>query len=326
MEIQQLVDIRYYENEIRALFQKQPFGRFLPNRKIDRKGAVNFEWNVILNYSKETGYFFIATDRSEVIGFIGFHFLEWDTNIFGRKMAFIQYFIIKETNFEKERELARALLRKFHQWANFNKIQVVITKLDTQYFSPVFVLQENDYILYETVTLQSLDKSDIPDNILNTINFRYAQPSDKEQLKLIARKNTFNKSHFYLDTNFSIEKIDLMYEKWIENALESKQKIVIIEDNDNIAGVFIYEIVDHTAIMNRKFGVWKSAFVDSTYRNKGIGLKLFKATLQSCINDGVDTIDSSLVEKNIVSQNFHSKLGFRLVNTLYTLHKWFDYE
>ena len=121
-----------------------------------------------------------------------------------------------------------------------------------------------------------------------------------------------------------MDKIDLMYARWIENALKSDQKIVIVEDNLKIAGVFIYDIVDYTAIMNKKFAVWKSAFVDSSSRGKGIGLKLFRATLQSCIEDGAEVVDSSLVEKNTISQSFHDKLGFRIINTVYTLHKWFD--
>lgn len=262
-------------------------------------------------------------DDNEVTGLIGFHFSEWDTEVFQKRMAFIQYFIVEESKVEIEREIADNLLKKFHDWARDNGIQVVVTKLDTQYFSPVFILQQNGYILYETITYQSLDVNDRNKNIADGINYRYALESDKELLKTVALKNTYKKSHFFLDTGFSPERVELMYARWIENALKSNKKIVIIEDNQQIAGVFIYEIVDHSKLMNKKIGVWESAFVESSFRDKGIGLKLFKATVQSCINDGVDLIDSSLVEKNIISQSFHSKLGFRLVDSKYTLHKWF---
>jgi len=57
--------------------------------------------------------------------------------------------------------------------------------------------------------------------------------------------------------------------------------------------------------------------------NKGLGLALFKAVIQSCIDHNVAVIDTDLVEKNIVSQRIHDKFGFNLVYTLYTFHKWF---
>lgn len=316
-------DIYSVEDTIKRLMRRQPFGRFLSDNKIDKLCAINFEWNRFIKFSKEGTIIYAINDSSEVIGLIGFYFSKWDTEVFQKRVAFIQYFIVVENNIEADRGISDELLGKFHKWCEENKIDVVITKLDTQYFSPIFVLQQNKYILYETVTIQSLDVTDNNKNEADII-FRFARDSDRVKLKKIALKNTFTKSHFYLDTNFPLDKVEKMYAKWIENALNSRQKIVIVEQCHKIAGVFIYDILDYTSVLNKKIGVWRSAFVDEEFRGKGIGLKLFKATLQSCINDGVDIIDSSLVEKNIISQTFHNKLGFRLINTLYTLHRWID--
>ena len=320
-----ITDISLHEDSIKRLFLKQPFGRYLSDRSIEKAGAIKHEWERIIEYSKRASIILAIKDNREVIGLIGFHFSEFDTDVFQKRMAFLQYFIVEESDVAFEREIANILLNKFHEWVKNNKIQVVITKQATQYFSPIFVLQQNGYILYENLTFQSLDisKGNINDAYKN-IKYRYAEESDKETLKKIALNNTFTKSHFYLDTEFSVDRVDFMYAKWIENALKSDQKIVIIEDDNKIAGVFIYDIVDYTEIMNTKFAVWKSAFVDSASRGKGVGLRLFKATLQSCIDDGVDVVDSSLVAKNVISQSFHDKLGFRMINTVYTLHKWFD--
>ncbi len=318
------MDISSHEDSIKKLFNKQVFGRFLSDRQIDKPGALNYELNALISYLKKGEIIVAINDSKDVIGLIGFHFSEWDTNVFQKRVAFLQYFIVEEGNVKFEREIASKLLDKFHEWVKDREIDVVIVKIDTQYFSPIFVLQQNGYILYETITSKSLDVTSDIRNVTEGIDYRFAENSDIESLREIALKNTFKKSHFYLDTNFSIESVELMYARWIENALNSKQKIVIIEADNKIAGVFIYDIVDYSAFINKKIAVWKSAFVDDLYRGKGIGLRLFKATLQACINDGVDIVDSTLVEKNIISQSFHDKLGFRLVNTLYTLHKWFD--
>jgi len=316
-------DISLYENQIKDFFKKQPFGRFITNRDIEKQYAIDYEWSNLLNYAKQ-GEIVIAFNKTDVCGFIGFHFSKWDTEVFDKRMAFLQYFMVAESFDSDEEEISTNLLMKFHEWVKESKIQVAITKLDTQYFTPVYTLQQNGYIVYETVTLQSIDASKVDANIGSGIKFRYANELDNEELKEISLKNTFRKSHFYLDPNFSVEKIDLMYAKWIDSALKSDQKIVIVEENNQIAGVFIYDVLDLSDKIKKKIGVWKSAFVDSSFRNKGVGMRTFKAAMQSCINDDVDIIDSSLVEKNIISQSFHNKLGFRLVNTLYTFHKWFD--
>ncbi len=317
-------DLTPYEVEIKNLFQNQPFGRFLSDRRIDKTNATKYEWGTLVNYSKK-GIIILSFDmESRINGLIGFHFSQWDTDIFKNRLAFLQYFIVKESVSITERIIAENLLFNFHKWIVDNEIKVVIARLDTQYFSPLYILQKNGYIFYETVTYQSLDTANIDNNIAKGIEYRFANEKDKETLRKISLENTFRKSHFYLDNNFDVINVNSMYACWIDNALNSSQKIVIIEDNKQIVGVFIYELINYNSTIGKKIGVWKSAFVDSKFRDKGIGLKLFKATLHSCIKDGVDIIDSSLVEKNIVSQSFHNKLGFRLVNTQYTFHKWFD--
>jgi UDP-2,4-diacetamido-2,4,6-trideoxy-beta-L-altropyranose hydrolase len=320
-----IIDITHYEDAIKKLFHKQPFGRYLSDRKIEKPGAIAHEWNRLLEYSKKSTVILAIKDETEVIGIIGFHFSEFDTDVFQKRMAFLQYFMVEESDITFEREIAKSLLDQFHDWVKDNAIQVVATKLASQYFSPIYVLQEHGYILYENLYFETLDISKGDTNKdYKDIEYRYARDADKDTLKEIALNNTFSKSHFYLDTKFSVDRVDLMYARWIENALKSDQKIVIVEDDKKIAGVFIYDIVDYTETMNKKFAVWKSAFVDSSSRGKGIGLKLFRATLQSCIDDGADVVDSSLVEKNSISKSFHDKLGFRMTNTVYTLHKWFD--
>ncbi len=316
-------EIKDFDIKLKLFLSKVPFGRFLLDRKIDKNGAVELEFNNILRYADKGEIFADLDHNNEIVGLIGFHFSEWDTNVFLKRMAIVQYFLVTETNFGEEEEIVAELLNSFHTWSKANSIDVAVTKLDTLYFTPIYILQQNGYVVYECVTYRTIDNLENYKNIGNDVEFRFANKSDDDALKKIALKNTFPKSHFYLDPNFDRARIELMYSQWIENALNSKQKIVLIEEDKQIAGVFIYDIVDYTQQLGKKIGVWKSAFVDSNFRDKGVGFRLFKATLQACINDGVDLVDTSLVEKNIISQSFHDKLGFRLVNTQYTLHKWF---
>jgi len=200
---------------------------------------------------------------------------------------------------------------------------VSIVKLDSQYFLPVKHLQANHYTFYECVTQKTILIDEINFIIPANLNFRFAKNEDKKKLIELASKNTFKKSHFYLDLNFDLENIDKMYSKWIDSALDSEKRVIVIEEENEIAGVFIYSIANFIQNFDKKIGIWEFAAIDSKFRNKGLGMRLFYSALQACINDGVHVIDTILVEKNIISQRFHDKLGFRLVNTYYTFHRWF---
>jgi len=316
-------DIRPHENEIRKLFYEQPFDRYLSDIRINKSAAVEYEWNLLNKYLTNGTIVIAVEDNTKVVGLLGFHFSEWDTYVFKNRLAYLKYFILKEDEGTLELEVSNNLLNVFHEWVKDNRIQVVISKLDTRYFGPVITLQQNGYLFFECITYKSLYDFQSYNALEQGISYRFADKMDAQKLKKLSLNNTFAKSHFYLDTNFKTERVNLMYSKWIENAVKTKQKILVIEEDNEIAGAFIFEIVDYRSSLGKKFGVWKSAFVDKKFRNRKIGLKLFFATLGCCINEGVDVVDTDLVDKNIISQSFHDKLGFRLVYTKYTFHKWF---
>jgi len=318
-----LENISEYEEAIKSFFRSVPFGRYLSDRKLDKNRSINFEFDSLVRYIKHGNLIIKLKNKNEVLGLVGFHLSDWDTVIFKKRMAILQYFITVENKLNFDKIVANQLLNIFHDWASKNKIDVVITKIDTKYFAPILVLQEHGYIFYETITFRSIEVQNLKRAYYGN-EFRFAVESDKEDLKKLALKNTFKKSHFYLDSNFELARVEEMYSNWIMNALSSSQKILVMEVDSKIVGVFIYENIDLSSYFSKKFGIWKFAAVDGSFRDKGLGMNLFKAAINACIIDSNDIIDTSLVEKNIISQNFHDKLGFQLVNTLYTFHKWFD--
>lgn len=312
-----------YQDNIKSFFKLVPFGRFLSDHKLPILKSVELEYDNMFNYATTNGILYISIENDVINGIIGFHFSSWDTDIFDKRMAILKYFLVHESNYIDDRSVASELLLLFHNWAKEQEIQVAVTKVETKYFNPVLILQENGYIFFETNTYRSVKAQDFLGKVDKNINYRFANKSDKERLKELALKSTFLKSHFYLDKNFESSKVDSMYAKWISNALESQQKVLVLEEENEIAGVFIYDNIDLEKYYGTKFGVWKFAALDSKFRKKGLGLSLFHATINACIEDGNSIIDTDLVDKNIISQNLHDNLGFKLVNTLYTFHKWF---
>lgn len=126
-----------------------------------------------------------------------------------------------------------------------------------------------------------------------------------------------------MDQRFDVEKIDEMYATWIRTALDNKQRGVVIEDGNDICGFFLYDVLEMPNVLDKEFGLWKYAAIDSKFRSRGYGKKLFRCTIKSCEENNVDIIDSGLAIKNTPSLNLHVLYGFCNVFSMYTFHKWF---
>ncbi len=310
------------EKAVKRLIEKRPFGKMLLDKKNDKTSSIRYECEEILKYSLESilEYEYL---NGELVGLIGFHISQYDTLIFKKKTAILKYLIIEEINYASEAKITESLLDKFNVWARENDIEVVIARIDSSFFNSIIVLQNHKYVFYETISYKTLSTAEIDFKNLLQVKFRFAAPGDLETIKKIALKNTFTKSHFYLDPKFPTSSTDLMYSNWIDNSFKSDDRIIVIEENTKIAGAFIYEVIDFGISLGSKRAIWKSAFIDQNFRKRGLGKKLFNAALKACQSEGVDRIDSSLVVKNIPSQNLHDSLNFKLVSVSYTFHKWF---
>ncbi len=312
-----------FEKKIITFFSKMRFGRFLSDRNIRYDEALNFEKNKFLEYV-HTGHVIFLMDENEICGLIGFRESEWDSEHFGYKVGKIDYFLMDENNINSKNG-AIILIESFHHWVNEQNIKVAIIKIDSAFFDVSEALQKNKFIFYECITYRNLRNANLMELKFDSIKFRFADVDDITKIKSIALSNTFEKSHFFLDNNFETERVNAMYVKWIETALDplSEQRVIVIEEDNEIAGTFIYSLPNLPEFPNLKFSKFEFLAINKKFRERGLGKKLFEAAILSSVNDGVNVIDSTLVDKNIISQNIHEQYNFNLVSTFYTFHKWF---
>jgi hypothetical protein len=140
----------------------------------------------------------LAFNDEKIVGIIGYKKSEWDSNHFGFNVAKINYFLVDENDLEKK-IISSKLLNYFNDWVYKNEIKLVLAKLDTSNFPPVLAAQNSGFVLYECITQRILyNLSDSNENVFSH-KYRYAKKEDLVDLRKIAAKNTFNKSHFYLD-------------------------------------------------------------------------------------------------------------------------------
>lgn len=316
-------NIEDFHNKIEAFISSIKFGRFLTDRNLEFNQSVKYEVSRFLDYSK-TGKLLVVFNDSEILGILGYKDSSWDTEHFGFKIVSIDYFLVKE-NAQHHNQTAKLLLDELDTENRANSVKLVMAKVDSSYFAPVKSLQLHNFIFFECITARSFYVNNSLAVETETASYRFANLDDTEDIISIAKDNTFNKSHFYLDDNFVKKDIDSLYSKWIETAIkpDSGKKIIVIEEGGEIAGVFIYSIHRYEEFVKDTFGRWEFAAVSKKFRKAGIGRELFQAAFKACIDDGASVIDSTLVDKNIISQHLHEVLNFRISNTYYTFHKWY---
>ncbi len=314
-------NIELFRPKVEEFLLKVKYGRYLKEDKFDNGIFKAFETDNLIDYSLSKQVILATDNQKNIIGIIGFNYSDWDSKIFDKKVIIIKYFITLEYKLYESYNTAIALLEYFEKWMSQSLNEVVILKVDTLYSSCIRALKEKHYDFYETISIQTLNILSKDLNEYNDSNYRFAEEKDLSELKGIALENTFSRSHFYLDQRFEVDNVNKMYSNWINNAINSEDRVLIIEHESKIAGMFIYSVEELNKV---RIATWKFAAVDKTFRNMSLGKKLFNCTIQACIKDRVEIIDTSLPIKNTISLRIHSKLQFSPVLSMYTFHKWFS--
>ena len=317
-QFQQFKSIRDHSEQFGEFFKNVRPGYLNIAANRNPEISLELELNKLDEYAQKQGIW-VFFEQNEIVGLIGFHLSAWDTQHFNKKFGKIGYFIVSRKHILGN-DATEKLFGKFNEWAIKESIAIVSCKIESKYSSCSEMLQKNYFRFYECITERFLYP--LPHTNPN-VQYRYADKSDLPILKDIARRNTFEQSHFFLDNQFSNDDVQNMYIKWIENSFEEGQKIVITENQMEITGLLIFSVMG-PANHKQKTAVWNFAAVENKYRGVGIGDKLFKAGINAAIQEKCDRIDSSLVDKNIISQRLHEKNGFFLSNTYYNFHKWFN--
>jgi len=313
MNFVKLTDID--ENLLVSFLGRTRFGRFLSNKSLPISKSIEFELQKIKTYAS-LNYMYVAIDNNILVGVIGFRLSLWDTEIFNKRYAKIDYLLTDENE-----HISAGLLLIFDEWAKQMKVDVAVSRLEAKFSKPIISVQKAGFSFYEAVDVCTLN---LPNSALETRKSSDFQPDrkDNENLKVFAMENTYQKSHFFLDDKFGFENSKNLYYKWMESSLLSDDNIIVTKDESGIVGSFIYKVHDLTKTFGFKFCEWKWGAIKKDNRGYGQGKKLFETTIKSIDND-VSYIDSFFAYQNVASHNLHDILGFKHLYNTYTFHKWF---
>lgn len=126
-------------------------------------------------------------------------------------------------------------------------------------------------------------------------------------------ESAFLCSRFHLDSAIDKSIANKIKREWVANSLSGKRgKFVFVSTENDIPVGFL------TTLEAEKVGVIDLIAVDVQHRNKGIGKSLLEAFLAWT---HYDRYRVGTQAANISSCRLYEKMGFRLVNSQYVLHK-----
>ena len=268
----------------------------------------NDEWLFFYKESHNTPYL------------LGCKISKWDYDTFGFKMAFIHVLISGKTS-ESEKIISSLLkncLKKLHS-AN---VKFISARINGDNLSAIHAFESFGFKYYENniwpvACCENIDCIEVPDVRLMT-------ESELISVMSIASKNTFQRGHYYCDNKFDTQKVNSMYRKWAQSAWKNNNLIAVIEVGDQIGGFFIYNFDNLLSEKTGyKYGRMKNLVIDSNFRGRGLGEKLWIGTISLMKKAGSVYIDSGYSSKNLISSKLHVKYLFYPVYEEVAFHLWF---
>ncbi len=291
--------------------------RFYPARKDDAWEEYFLER--LYQLFKNPEWWFFYRTLKNVPYLLGCRISKWDSDHFGFKMASLHLLISGET-IESE-EILSALIEDCLKKLHDGGVKFISTRINGDNIPALHAFESHGFRYYENAIWPVASCDNI--TFQNNYDIRLIAKNELEQVKDIAAKNTFQRSHYHSDKKFDMQKVNLMHEKWVQTAWENDDPIAVIESDNKIRGYFIFKY-DHllSEKMNYKYTRMKSLVLDNNFRGKGLGKKLFAGTMSLMKRAGVEYIDSGYSSKNHISAKLHARHSFSSVYEEVTFHLW----
>ena len=291
--------------------------RFYPSKVKD--SWKDYFYKRISSLSENDEWTFYYDSSGQFENLIGARISSWDYSHFNIKMGSISVICNEYT--DNSKASIKLLLEKCLRDFKRKGIQFVSTRINGDNLSVIHIVEELGFKYYETIVwpVKNIENS----NFKKNIDVRLMNKDELDRVSEIASQNTYQRSHFHCDNKFPIDKVDSMHVKWVKTAYEKGDFIAVIEDDNQIAGFFVFGI-DHilSEFLGYKYGRMKNLALDKAFRGRGLGEKIFSETITLMNSLDVEVIDSGYAVKNHLSARLHVINSFKPVYEEVTFHLW----
>lgn len=269
---------------------------------------------------------FLAEEDGTIISLLTLKNLEWDTSHFGFKCASIDFILnaagICEELLQKSME---SILLQVTGHCFEEKIRFISTSIDSWDRIALNAFSRMNYRFILTWM----------DGFFRTSNTTAETENDPEEIGImvedeisyfqkISSRSYFKGGRFYLDSGFSENHVNEMYEKLVENSFRNGDIMLVYRRNKEPVGLFICKkITEYGSFSNLQVAPLRYLIVDPEFREMNIGKNLFTGVL-NYLSPLCDLITTGFEIHNLRSLNLHASLGFQFNFSHSVFHRWFD--
>jgi GNAT superfamily N-acetyltransferase len=300
------------------------YGRYLEDRSLPETGARLLLRDTIEQHlGRPHGKSAFAFSRAgDVVGIILFRLSEWDSEYFGWNVAIVDSLIVQGPDDAAKSDIALGLLNRFHDWCRSADVRFVSARIPALDLPVVHSFEALGFRYIESWIFNKYDLRKKDERPQCSFELRLAEPKDLAIMSEYSN-GAFASQRFHADPHIPVEKAEQLYRNWIKTAFDDpNQKILVHDVSGRPAAFLIYFTRDLRKYFDLQFAMWKMALLDPSQRGRGMGTEFLWAMLDYHRTEGLDVVDSGLSMRNQDSLNLHNKVGFKVVSTLVTFHKW----
>jgi GNAT superfamily N-acetyltransferase len=320
-----------YIDQIKPLLAQSTFMpmRYLAKELNDE--LTSFWFNNITDLIREKGaQVFSTLSNREIMGMIVYMDNPWETSVLGKKVSVLHYFVINQ-NSKKNGLIAKQLLAYVINFAASHGDQLLVCKTYTDDIIAVHALEEQGFLLMDTVMDCYYDYRKFPLAELSRtshrkdVMIRLGTKDDVEELVSIAHMSF--QGHFgryHADERIGKGKATRFYEEWIKSSAKGYADWICVAETDGrIAGYSIWKKPSQLEMtLKVRVGHYSIAGIHPDYF--GCGLFTMLTYKGMMLLDGLaDIVEGPTHINNYGVQLGYSKLHWRICSDArHSFHKW----
>jgi dTDP-4-amino-4,6-dideoxy-D-galactose acyltransferase len=236
-------------------------------------------------------------------------YLDWDSKFFGFSIGRIHANGCTEERLSKGLESARK-----------EKIKFVELFCDASDSESIYSSEGSNFHLADLrLTLKKIPVGDVNDDItLKGLTFKKAGTADIDRLKIVGH-GLFASSRYYWYPKFDRNKVDLMFQIWIEKAVKGEfdDELYYLCDETDILAFNSLRYRENVASLGL-FGI------NEAYWGKGLGSLLLNRISHLLHKRQVTEVNVATQGKNSSALHLYQKNGFYLSKITLCYYKWME--
>lgn len=269
--------------------------------------------------------------QQELLAVTLFKDLDWDSRIYGKRMASLEYIIHNGNAESLEMPALQELLEQIEAFARSKQYDFLLAKAYTNHISLIHALQHSKYLLVDTLLDYTYNYSRLPLAEIqepvsrSQVTIRDAVSGDLETLMQLSEVAfTGHYGRYHSDIRTSREMATNVYKQWAQSSLAGyADRILIAELDSKIVGYTVWRYPQEQNQILGRVGHYSIAGIHPEASGQNLFRLLTYRGMQA-LHGVADYIVGPTHVNNYPVQRGYESLGWRIHDARHSFHKWLD--